>query len=602
LVTWVARIGGSSSDWPGLRQAMDRDPATGRIAVCGQTLSFNFPVTNGSSLVALQDGCLHVREAAGTLNFSAYLGGSGNDSVHAVRWHAGQLVFCGVTTSSNHPVTNTPMTLGCLQTTHGGGNDMIIGRFDPVPSPPPSFLLGYCTYFGYGGNEGALAVAPLAGGEIAIAAPSNGSPLPVSPAAFQPTVNGLDEGYLAIIDPNQNGTAQWRRATWFGGNGTDVPQMLLRDASGNFVVGGWTASTASLPLTSNAMQSMYQGGSADGFVAIVSSDFTSLLYGTYLGGPGADEADDIAFDSQGRLAIGSWAGGLGFSFPLPGGPFPTPAGGANDGYALLLDRSLPPLQQVVWGTYLGGSWMDGVNGIAVDSADRIVVVGPAQGSNGFTNFPSTSWTLPFVGGPTGPLGGQWDAYVARFDSRQSGAAQLTFATFLGGSGHEYNYDVVLDERGRAVVTGPTTSHPFLGTGTFGNQDIFVSSIDMLATVAERGGAPTPACANVVLDAYHVQLPIGFDLTLTASNAPPAGFGLLLVGAPDMVGTPLPPFGFTAHLDLLQPIASVTFLLPDALGFASFSLTTTATAPTGIGVQMLWFGGCAPFVASDMLRL
>jgi hypothetical protein len=596
LVTWVSRSGGSNHDWPGLRQAIDRDPATGRVAVCGTTLSMNFPVTNGSMLVGLQDGCVTVRSATGALLFASYLGGSGNDAVQAVRWSGGSLVFGGQTASWNHPTT-----AGCLQPFFGGNYDMTVGRWDPLPNG--QFVLGYCTYFGTSAIENVNAVQPLSGGRIAVLARAVNSSLPASPGSAQPQPAGLADGYLALLDPGQTGSAQWVAGTWIGGIADDIAQCLVLDSSGNFVVGGYTHSTVGFPITANAVQTVNQG-SADGFVAQLDPTLSTFLYATYLGGPGFDEADDIAIDTFGRLAIGSWVGGSGFSFPLPNGPFNSPFGGGADGYALLLDMTLPPVQQVVWGTYIGGSMYDGVNGIAVDSSNRIVVTGPTQFDPVVTGFPTTPWTLPWVGGPGGPLGGQWDSFVARFDPWWVGSAnedvQFAFCSTFGGNSYEYAYDVVLDARGRAITTGLTSSTVLYGVGSQGGEDIFVATFDLLATVADRQGAPSPACANVVLDAYHRASPTGFDLILTASNAPTTGFGLVLVGMPDPIGTSV--FGVTAHLDLLLPIASVAVLNPQPYGYAMLQVTANVMPPTGIGVQTLWLGGCAPFVASDMLRL
>jgi hypothetical protein len=39
-----------------------------------------------------------------------------------------------------------------------------------------------------------------------------------------------------------------------------------------------------------------------------------------------------------------------------------------------------------------------------------------------------------------------------------------------------------------------------------------------------------------------------------------------------------------------------------LGLASFRIAVQLTPPLGLGVQAVWIGGCATFLASDMMRL
>ena len=59
--------------------------------------------------------------------------------------------------------------------------------------------------------------------------------------------------------------------------------------------------------------------------------------------------------------------------------------------------------------------------------------------------PSTSDS----GGPGGTAG-HWDAFVARFDPRRCGADQLVYATFLGGTGFDYGFHIVLDDANSSI--------------------------------------------------------------------------------------------------------------------------------------------------------
>lgn len=602
-LVWVTLLGGSGADVPGLRQGVDRRP--GVVVTCGNTNSFAFPAA-GFGTRGNKDGYLVVDTRQPLTNWSAYIGGTLDDEIWAVRFDGGDLLFAGHSTSSNFPLMNP------AQTTNRGGawGDGILGRIaytPPIGFPPVgTYSLAWSSYWGTPGDENLLAVAALASGRVAVTGFSTGS---LAVGSQSPPRVGAEEGYTAIFDPSQVGAAQWVTAVWAGGAGSDIPQSIQTDHLGNLVVGGWTTSASGFAMNANAFQANYQGGQTDGFVLVYDATLSTRLYSTFLGGAGSDEADDTCFDSQNRLVIGSFVGGIaGMNFAMPATAYDTtPNGDIYDGYALVLDWTLPPAQQLVWGTYLGGSKYDGVNGIAIDSADRITVVGPVQGDGpGTTTFPRTDWCLQqFVGGTPGPLGGQWDAFAARFDLRRTGNDQLVDCTFLGGTGFDYSYDVVLDARAMPVSVGPTNSSPFRGVNGLGGTDHFVAELDLLATVADRYGSNTGCSVDgeIFLDAYHRQTATGFDLTVTCSNTAPAGLGVFVFGAPDPVGAYLPSVGCLTWLQIGQPIVGLG-AVSDGVGYASLRFLVNAPPPVlNVAVQAVWLGStCSPLLASDAIRL
>lgn len=167
----------------------------------------------------------------------------------------------------------------------------------------------------------------------------------------------------------------------------------------------------------------------------------------------------------------------------------------------------------------------------------------------------------------------------------------------------YGYDVVLDERSRPFVAGVTSSSWFPpGVGRpGGSQDVFVSGLDLVATIADRLGAPSPACSTAYLDVYHQQVQGGLDITFTCSAAPPSTAGWLLIGYPDASGATVPGFGLTSYLALTGPIALLATLSSDAIGHASHRLTAPLVPPVYLAVQSVWLSGCAPIATSDAIR-
>ncbi len=96
-------------------------------------------------------------------------------------------------------------------------------------------------------------------------------------------------------------------------------------------------------------------------------------------------------------------------------------------------------------TLLGGEQGDLVTGIALDPDGNVVVVGKSDSSD----FPIPEGSEEAYGGT--------DAFLARLSGDGS---ELLAATFLGGERSDEITSVTLDEAGRAIVTGKTTSDDF----------------------------------------------------------------------------------------------------------------------------------------------
>src|ERR1019366_4342171 len=105
------------------------------------------------------------------------------------------------------------------------------------------------------------------------------------------------------------------------------------------------------------------------------------------------------------------------------------------------------IDPLIYSTFLGGSGYDQGNGIAVDSSGNAYVTGTTSS----TDFPTMNPLQPTYGG------GQWDAFVTKFNP--TGSA-LVYSTYLGGSGNDYGYGIALDGADNAYVTGNTNSTDF----------------------------------------------------------------------------------------------------------------------------------------------
>jgi hypothetical protein len=100
-----------------------------------------------------------------------------------------------------------------------------------------------------------------------------------------------------------------------------------------------------------------------------------------------------------------------------------------------------------WSTYLGGTANEGANGIALDTAGNVYVVGSTPGFG----FPGTAGSLI-----QSTFGGGSDAFVTKLNA--SGTAIL-YSTYLGGSDNDEGLAIAVDQAGNAYVTGDTIRFP-----------------------------------------------------------------------------------------------------------------------------------------------
>ncbi|QPJ60585.1 MAG: hypothetical protein G3M70_01255 [Candidatus Nitronauta litoralis] len=258
-------------------------------------------------------------------------------------------------------------------------------------------------------------------------------------------------------------------STYLGGSGAEVGFDIALDSSGNAYIAGRTTSS-DFP-TQGAFQGSLSGGSgSDAFVAKLSADGTSLVYGTYLGGIGFDEALSVAVNSSGQAHITGRTTSTGFPTqnPLQGS---LSGGAGEDAFVTKLSADGASL---VFSTYLGGGNTDQGHGITVDSSGNVYVTGQTNS----TNFPTS---LAFQGALAGGAGN--DVFLTKI--APSGLSFI-FSTYLGGTGEDLGRGVALDSDQNAYLTGSTkstnfpTQSPFqgnIGDGTGTANDAFFTKFN-----------------------------------------------------------------------------------------------------------------------------
>lgn len=371
-----------------------------------------------------------------------------------------------------------------------------------------------------------------------------------SPSGARVALEAYDSSRPLVIDP------VLAYSTYLGGSHVEWPMAIAVDASGQAYLTGYTLSH-DFPVR-NALQPVHGGGTPtsewpeDVFVTKLSSSGSTLIYSTYLGGISLDKALGIAVDASGNAYVTgrtqSW------NFPLVN-PFQSTATGQVNAFVFKLN---PSGSALIYSTLLG----DGSGGaaIAVDAAASAYVVGygtvPLKnplfptGSGFLTKFAPSGSSLAYstrgpcpttvYGESSGGAGtsevavdgagsayvsgwvsaggctvlnaaqptfrGTTDAYIWKVDSTGS---TLAYATYLGGAGREFMYDLSVDGQGAAVLTGGTTSADFPTLSPFqstlgGQDDAFVAKINptggRLVYSTFIGGASSDWATSVAVDA------------------------------------------------------------------------------------------------------
>jgi len=241
-----------------------------------------------------------------------------------------------------------------------------------------------------------------------------------------------------IIDPLIYSTFIGGSGTGIGGSGDDQGEAITVDESGNVYITGTTYST-DYPTTVGAYKTSLQGGE-DVFITKLKADGSALVYSTFLGGSSTDNGAAIALNSQGNVYIS----GTTFStnFPTTTGAYQTTVRGNGDAFITQLNSDGTAL---VYSTFLGGTYgKETGKAIALDLSGNAFVTGITTSSN----FPTTT------GAYQGTFGGAYDIFVTKLNAT---ASATLFSTFIGKSGYDEAYAIVVDSLGYTYITGNTSS-------------------------------------------------------------------------------------------------------------------------------------------------
>ena len=179
-------------------------------------------------------------------------------------------------------------------------------------------------------------------------------------------------------------------------------------------------------------------GGFDAFAAKLDPSGGSLVYATYLGGTADDNAEALAVGASHQLVLKGVTESS--DFPLANALVPTYRG-ARDAF---LTQISPDGTSLEWSTYFGGTGAEDPDqtgvGVAIDADGNVVTCGTTESED----FPIASPMQATHGG------GTRDAYLAKFTP----AGGIVFSTYLGRSGGDTLRAITVDAKGFLYAPAP----------------------------------------------------------------------------------------------------------------------------------------------------
>ena len=378
-------LGGSSQEWA----TSVATCANGDIVVVGTTMSNNFPTlnayqtnNNGGSFYNT-DIFLAKFSSTGTLLFSTYFGGTGDDWGYGVDVDSsGRIVITGSTMSTDLPTKDAYQS-----TKTGGGVDCYVTVFSSNGGS-----LVFSTYLGSSTSDAGSDIKFDSTGDIVVVGITDSTSFPVLNGYDETYNGGAWDGFVSKFEIDGDLVF----STFIGGAEYDDFTQLAFDLDDNIIAVGSTTSYR-YSVTEDAFQTDF-GGVAAGLILILASTGDSLLYSSFYSGSARESISGVAVDSEGNIVLSGFTASD--DLLTEQAYQSTYGGGSYDGFVCKLNST----RDLVYATYLGGSSTDIGQKISVTSSGNIVVLGCAASSN-----------FPVLDAYQDTNAGEYDMYITKFN-------------------------------------------------------------------------------------------------------------------------------------------------------------------------------------------
>jgi hypothetical protein len=476
VITVAQYFGGSYSD---IAYDIGHD-SNGLVYIGGNTFSPDLPLAGGS-YQTVNNGTENIflavvnpgLPASSQVIYVTYIGGNATDILNAMTVDpSGDVYMTGSSTSGTFPVTNA------AQTAIGGST----GAADAfVLWMSPTQALTFSTFFGGSELDSGQAVAVDSAGKIWVGGDTQSTDLP-NASGFQTSLIGAQNMFLAVFDPSKSGTATEIYSMYIGGTHWDEAYAIAVAPDGTAWLAGGTYSP-DIWIEGNPYQGTY-GGDGDAYLVHLNPGLgaSALLYSTFLGGGGIDEATSMVLDPSGRIILSGYT--LSPNFPVTSNAFQTKYGGDTDAFVAVLDTAK---RQLVYSTYFGGAGPDAAMDLKQDSSGILYLCGYTQSAG----LPSTSGALQAA------YDGSIDAFGLKLDPSKAGSAGIDYFTYLGTAGLQVAYGVDFDSHG----------------------DMYLAGYSSYAILAPFGG-PERATIGGNVDAFVIGFGVGSSTPATTTSSTP----------------------------------------------------------------------------------
>ncbi len=368
----------------------------------------------------------------------------------------------------------------------GNGIGFAIDDDDYDASQPLTIdpVIDYSSFFGGIGSDEGLAIAIDASGNAYVTGTTYSNNFNTVLPLQTLNRGGKFDAFVTKLNPAGTDIIY---STYLGGSGEDSGQGIAVDNFGNAYVAGITNSADFN--TRNPFQTTLNGQANDAFITKLNAQGTALIYSSYLGGGGIDQAFALAIDTGGNAYVaGSTASS---DFPVQAALQPLNRGGA-DAFIAKVNAAGTGL---VYATFLGGSSLDEAYAVAVDNAGNAYLAGGTA---------STDFNLANALQATNR--GATDGFIAKVNVNGS---QLLYSTYLGGNAIDTVYGLRTDAAGNAFLCGNTFSTDFplanaIQNNNRGQSDAFITRLSAngatLLSSTYYGGANVDFARGIGLDA------------------------------------------------------------------------------------------------------
>lgn len=436
---------GSTADNWGFCSTYD---AAGNIYMGGTISGTGYPTTVGAHDASYNGGTYNASpptvwpfdiilakfNPTGTqLLYATYYGGITNEQPNSLVVNsANELYVVGRTNSNNFP------TLNAYDASHNGFYDIIVGKFNSTGGLIGSTYVGGtyddCVNYNIGwdganafgatkfsfGDDSRSDIVLDNNSDVYVTACTRSTNFPVTAG----TLSGLQDAVVFKMSGNLSALT-W--STFLGGSSFESGNGLKLDNNGNIYVTGGTTST-NFPTTAGALNQTYQGGLADGFVAVLNSSGTALLRSTYLGTSAYDQSFFIDLDASADIYLFGQTQG---AYPFTTGVYTNPNSGQ------FIHKLKSDLSATLFSTVIGNGPASGTPNVnispsafRIDSCQAIYLAGWGRSSvlSAMMPFPSSTTGLPTTANALQTATDGKDYYIATLSP---GATGLTYATFFG---------------------------------------------------------------------------------------------------------------------------------------------------------------------------